>query len=93
MKSKTISKAIESLEAQVLMARGLNLVSTARQIENGTIALSGKIRNTMVSLKITATGAVLSNEYVARTVFEATPLKQYKAGFRAADELLAKRFA
>lgn len=93
MTSKTLSKAIQSQEAQALLSRGLKFVSTDRQLKNGTIALAGKIRKTPVSLKITANGAVLSNEYVARTVSSPSALTQYKQGLRAADELLQKRFA
>jgi hypothetical protein len=91
--SKTITKALQSKEAQTLLTAGLKVVSTDRQLANGTIALAGKVKRQPVSYKITAAGAVLSNEFVARTVLAATPLTQYKAGLRAAGELLAKRFA
>ena len=91
--SKTLTKAIESPEAQALLSAGLKLVSTERQLANGTIALAGKIRKQPVSYKITATGAVLSNEYVARTVTGKTATAQYRAGLKAAGELLAKRLA
>jgi hypothetical protein len=89
--NKTITKAIESAEAQALLASGLKLVSTARQLQNGTIALVGTVRKQPVSYKITANGAVLSNEFVARMVKGAYPLQQYRAGLRAAGQLLAKR--
>lgn len=89
--SKTITKAIQSPEAQSLLAAGLKLVSTERQLANGTIALAGKVRKQPVSYKITANGAVLSNEYVARTVTGKSGVSLYRAGLKAANELLAKR--
>lgn len=91
--SKTITRALKSPEAQALLNAGLKVVSTERQIANGTIALVGKVRKQPVSYKITATGAVLSNEYVARQVFADTEYGVYKAGLKAAGELLAKRQA
>jgi hypothetical protein len=91
--SKTIAKALQSKEAQTLLTAGLKVVSTDRQLANGTIALAGKVKRQPISYKITAAGAVLSNEYVARTVFGATQAAVYKAGLKAAGELLAKRVA
>lgn len=87
----TITKALQSKEAQALLDSGLKLVSTDRQIENGTIALFGKVKKKHVSYKITAAGAVLSNEFVARRVQGGTQYQVYKAGLKAAAELLAKR--
>ncbi len=77
------SKALQDLIA----ARKLKLVSTPLQLTNGTIALAGKIKKEPVSYKITANGAVLSNEYVARRV------TGYQQGIRAVAELAAKRAA
>jgi hypothetical protein len=89
--SKTLTKAIESPEAQTLLSAGLKLVSTDTQLQNGTIVLAGKIRKQAVNYRITETGNVFSNNFKARTVTAASPLKQYKAGLKAAAELLAKR--
>jgi len=89
--NKNLTKALQSPEIQTLQSLGLKVVSTDRQLENGTIALTGKIRRQPVSYKITANGAVLSNEFVARTVWGDTPYKQYKAGLKAAIELAQKR--
>jgi hypothetical protein len=89
--NKTIVRAIESAESQSLVSQGLKLVSTQRQLQNGTIALSGTVQGQEVSYKITANGIVLSNDYVARKVKGSYPLQQYRAGLRAAGELLAKR--
>jgi len=83
IKSVLKSKALQDLIA----ARKLKLVSTETQLANGTIALTGKIKKQPVSYKITAAGAVLSNEYVARRVSD------YKAGIAAVAELAAKRAA
>ncbi len=92
--SKTINKVLsQSPEAKFLQAAGLKLVSTERQLANGTIALAGKVRKQPVSYKITANGAVLSNEFVARTVSGSTDYQVYKAGLKAAAELLTKRQA
>ena len=89
--NKTLTKALQSPEMKALQAAGLKVVSTDRQLENGTIALAGKIRKQPVSYKVTATGAVLSNEFVARRVTGDTEYKQYKAGLQAVVDLASKR--
>ncbi len=92
--SKIITKVLtQSPEAKALLAAGLKVVSTDRQLANGTIALAGKVRKQPVSYKITANGAVLSNDFVARQVSANTEYGLYKAGLAAAGELLAKRQA
>jgi hypothetical protein len=91
--TKAINKALQTPEAQALLAAGLKLKSTKRQLANGTIALTGRVKKRAVSYKITATGSVLSNEFVARRVLESTEGQLYRAGLRAAAELLAKRKA
>ena len=83
-KSTLASKTFNEL----LGARKLKFVSTDRQIDNGTIALVGKIKKKQVSFKITANGAVLSNEFVARSV----AAHDYRRGVQAVSELLTKRF-
>lgn len=87
--NKQISAATKTKAFQQLLAAGLKFTSTERQLENGTIALRGKIgrgRNrSEVSYAITASGAVLSNEFVARRV------ANYKEGLTAVNELLTKR--
>lgn len=85
---KTVKSALKSKALQDLItARKLKVVSTETQLENGTIALAGKIKRQPVSYKITANGAVLSNEFVARRV------EGYKQGIEAVAELAAKRAA
>jgi hypothetical protein len=81
-----ITAVLKSKGLQALMTeRKLKLVSTETQLENGTIALIGKIKKQPVSYKVTANGAVLSNEYVARRV------SSYAEGFKAVAELVEKR--
>jgi hypothetical protein len=81
LKSTLRSKGFQTLLAD----HKLKLVSTERQLENGTIALAGKIRKQAVSYKITAAGAVLSNEFVARRV------EDYREGIQAVTELADRR--
>lgn len=88
----TIKKALVTREAHALLARGLKLISTERQLANGTIVLAGRIKKQDVSYKITASGAVLSNEFVARQANGNYPLDQYRRGLKAAHELFTKRF-
>jgi hypothetical protein len=91
--TKTLQTIIRSPEAQVLLAAGLKFVSTDRQLANGTIALTGKVKNRPVSYKVTASGAVYSNGFIARDVYESSDAQQYRAGLKAAGELFAKRLA
>lgn len=86
-----IETALLSDEARRLIAHGLQFVSTDRQLDNGTIVLAGTVQGAPVKYTITATGAVLSNRFVAREVHGQYPLDQYRKGLRAAGELLAKR--
>ena len=83
MKNALKSKLLQTL----LETRRLKVVSTERQLANGTIALTGKIRKQPISMKITASGAVLSNEFVARRV------STYTEGVKAVSDLLNRRFA
>lgn len=84
----SIKTVLKNKTLQALITdRKLKLVSTETQLENGTIALVGKIKKQPVSYKVTANGAVLSNEFVARRV------SSYAEGFKAVAELAAKRAA
>lgn len=86
--STSIKTVLKSKGLQNLVSTyGLKLVSSERQLANGTLALVGKIRKQPVSYKITAAGAVLSNEFVARRV------DTYGQGIKAVAELASKRFA
>ncbi len=86
------SNALKTKEAKSLFAIGLKNHSTQQQIKNGTLHLVGRIRRKPVSLKITGTDAVISNEFVARQVFAESEFDMYRAGLSAARELVAKRF-
>ena len=93
---KAYVKAITSDALTQLLSdvrTNLEYTSTDRQAGNGTIALAGNIKGKPVEYKITATGAVLSNRYVARQVFADTPGAMYKAGLKAVGELIEKRLS
>ena len=89
MKNRNLAAVLRTKQFKNLQARGLQLVSTDRQLENGTISLTGKFRagrkTIRPSYQITASGAVISNEYVARRV------SGYTEGLTAVSEILSKR--
>ncbi len=89
--SKSLASVQKSKQFQNLIDAGLKLVSTERQLANGTLAFKGKFgrgRNAITpSYVITASGAVISNEFVARKV------SNYKQGLTAVAEILEKRLA
>lgn len=89
--NKQLTAATRTKQFQSLIGAGLKMVSTERQLENGTIALAGKVgrgRNAAkVSYTISADGNVRSNRFVARRV------NDYKEGLTAVQELLTKRIA
>jgi hypothetical protein len=95
--AKTIAAVQRSKPFQNLLAAGLQLVSTDRQLQNGTLAFSGKIKAGRKTIKptyaVTASGAVLSNEFVARRVTAEKATDQYRRGLSAVSELLDKRLA
>jgi hypothetical protein len=88
-----IAKVLATKEAHQLKLAGFRFASTDRQLDNGTIAFAGVVNNRYVKYEITATGAVLSNKFVARKVHGDYPLDQYHRGVRAALQLLTKRLA
>jgi hypothetical protein len=89
--SKSLNSVMKTKQFQNLLNSGLKLVSTDRQLENGSLAFTGKIRagrGTIIPrYVVTANGAVISNEFVARRV------SSYRDGLRAVSELLSKRVA
>lgn len=89
--SKSIASAQRSKSYKSLISLGLKDVTTARQAANGSIALTGKFKAGRKTIRptyvVTANGAVLSNEFVARNV------DTYSEGFQAVAELLSKRLA
>lgn len=94
---KVLAAAQRTKQFNNLIANGLQLVSTERQLANGTLAFTGKIkvgRKTIrPSYKITGSGAVLSNEFVARRVDEdlVGSVDGYRQGLAAVAEILGKR--
>lgn len=96
---KVIAAAKRTKQFNALIDSGLQFVSTDRQIANGTLAFTGKVkagRKTIrPSYKITSNGAVLSNEFVARRVDGniAGSIDGYRQGLLAVQELLSKRIA
>lgn len=84
-----VAAAQRSKAFQNLLASGLQFVSTDRQLQNGTLAFTGKIKagrkTVRPSYAITANGAVISNEFVARRV------SSYREGLAAVAEILSKR--
>jgi hypothetical protein len=94
---KVVAAVQRTKQFNALINAGLQLVSTERQLQNGTLAFTGKIkagRKTIrPSYKITANGAVLSNEFVARRVDEdlVGSTDGYRQGLVAVAEILSKR--
>lgn len=93
--AKTIAAVQRTKQYQSLIDSGLKLVSTERQLQNGTLAFSGKIKAGRKTIRplysVTATGAVISNEFVARRVTAETPMAIYRQGLQAVSEILSKR--
>jgi hypothetical protein len=93
--SKTLSAVQRTKQYQSLLSAGLKLVSTERQLQNGTLAFSGKLKVGRKTVRptyaVTANGAVISNEFVARRVQAETPVATYRKGLEAVSEILSKR--
>lgn len=92
--ARTLAAVQRTKQYQSLIDSGLQMVSTDRQLQNGTLAFTGKVkvgRKTIrPNYKITANGAVLSNEFVARRV-TGTGVAAYRQGLQAVQEILEKR--
>lgn len=95
--ARTIASVQRSKQFKSLLDAGLKLVSTERQLANGTLAFSGKIKAGKKTIRpmyaVTATGAVISNEFVARRVESDSLNTTYKQGLQAVSEILSKRLA
>lgn len=96
--ARTLSAVQRSKQFQNLINAGLKLVSTERQLSNGTLAFTGKIRagrkTIRPSYSVTANGAVITNgKFTARRVEGDTPNQTYRQGLDAVAELLEKRLA
>lgn len=96
--ARTLSAVQRSKQFQNLINAGLKLVSTERQLANGTLAFSGKIKAGRKTIRpqysVTASGAVITNgKFTARRVDGETPNQVYREGLNAVAELLEKRLA
>ena len=93
--AKALSAIKRSKQFQNLTDLGLKLTSTDRQLSNGTLSFSGKVRagrkRITPSYSVTANGAVISNEFVARRVSGKNLNELYRNGLNAISELLDKR--
>lgn len=87
--SKALAAATRTKQYANLLSLGLQDVTTERQAANGSIAFTGKFRAGRRTIRpsyvVTANGAVISNEFVARKV------SNYRQGFQAVAEILKKR--
>lgn len=99
MDKKTLSAAKRTKQFNALTAFGLQLVSTDRQLSNGTLAFSGKYKIGRKTIRpafaITARGAVISNEFVARRVDEDLigTVDGYRQGLEYIADILTKRIS
>jgi hypothetical protein len=97
--AKTLATVQRTKQYQALIGAGLQLVSTERQLENGTLAFTGKVKVGRKTIRpsyvVTANGAVISNEFTARRVDEdlAGTTQGYRQGLEAVAEIFQKRAA
>ena len=97
--AKTLAAVQRSKQFQNLLDSGLKLVSTARQLQNGTLAFTGKLKAGRKTVRptyaVTANGAVISNEFVARRISAdiAGSTAGYREGLSAVSQILEKRLA
>lgn len=97
MDKRTLNSATKTKQYKQLIAAGLIDTSTDRQLANGSIKLVGKFKQGRKTIRpsyvVTASGAVISNEFVARRVSGETEIDTYRQGFAAVKEILEKRLA
>lgn len=97
--AKILSSVMKTKQYSSLIDAGLKLVSTQRQLENGTLKFTGKAKVGRKTIKpvyaVTANGAVLSNEFVARRVDSdlAGSTSGYRQGLSAVAEIFQKRLS
>lgn len=95
--NKTLAAVRRSKQFNTLIESGLEFVSTERQLANGTLAFKGKIKAGRKTIRpsyaVTANGAVISNEFVARRVEADTLSSTYKMGLAAVNEIFEKRLS
>lgn len=95
--ARTLASVQRTKQFKSLLDSGLQLVSTERQLSNGTLVFTGKIKAGKRTIRpkyaVTATGAVISNEFVARRISAESPVSQYRQGLQAVSEIFSKRAA
>ena len=95
--AKTLAAAQRTKQFNSLINAGLKLSSTDRQLQNGTLVFTGRIKKGRKTLHpkfaVTARGAVISNEFTARWVDEdiAGSIDGYRQGLIAVSEIFTKR--
>jgi osmotically-inducible protein OsmY len=88
--AQLLASAKSTKAFKVLTSTGLKLTSTPKQIKNGTIHLSGNVKNVgQTNYMVTASGRVYGNKFVARKVTGGN----YKKGLQLISEMLNKRIA
>lgn len=95
LNKNTLSQLKSSPQFKNLEKAGLRLVSTQRQIDNGTLSFAGKVRvgRTVIEpdFQVTAVGMVISNKRSARFVQGKSQIATYREGMTAVADLLFKR--
>lgn len=97
--TKTLSSVMRTKQYSTLLDMGLKLVSTERQLNNGTLKFTGKAKVGRKTIKpvyaVTANGAVLSNEFVARRINSdiVGSTSGYREGLSAIAEIFQKRIS
>ena len=95
LNAKTLSDLKSSSQFKNLEKTGLKLVSTDRQLENGTLSFKGGVKVGDMILEsdyqITAVGMVISNKRSARFVEAKSNIATYRKGLTAVADLLYKR--
>lgn len=93
--NSTLRAATKSKQFAALLDSGLEMVSTDRQIKNGSIQLTGKFKVGKSTIQpkyvVTANGAIISNEFTARRTDPTGKVSMYRDAFRQVQELLMKR--
>ena len=95
--NRTLRAATRTKQFAQLLDSGLELASTDRQIANGSIKLVGKYKIGRRTIRpqyvVTASGAVISNEFTARRVAPTGTTTMYREAFAQVHDLLSKRLS
>ncbi len=99
MNQKTLSSVRRTKQFSNLESIGLKLSSSEKQLGNGTLVFTGKFKVGRKTVRpkyaVTAKGAIISNEFVARRLTEdvAGTVVGYRQGLQAVAEILSKRLS